>query len=64
MVLNTRFGYNRFVRLSEGNPASYGMDLTKLGFYDGLRFHVDSKSFRRWGSDNHGKTSPCATVNG
>jgi hypothetical protein len=30
-----------------------------LGFYDGLRFHVDSKSFRRWGSDNHGTTSPC-----
>jgi hypothetical protein len=31
-VLNARFGYNRFVRLSEGNPGSYGMDLTTLGF--------------------------------
>ena len=33
-----------------------------LGFYDGLRFHVDSKSFRRWGSDNHSGTSPCAKI--
>jgi hypothetical protein len=31
-----------------------------LGFYDGVRFHIDSKAYRRWGSDNHGKTSPCA----
>jgi len=33
-----------------------------LGFYDGVRFHIDSKSYRRWGSDNHGATSPCASV--
>jgi hypothetical protein len=32
-----------------------------LGFYDGVRFHIDTKLFRRWGSDNHGKTSPCVT---
>jgi hypothetical protein len=31
-VLNLRYGYNRFVRTSDGNPGSYGMDLTKLGF--------------------------------
>ena len=31
-----------------------------LGFYGGVRFHVDTKSFRRWGSDNHGATPPCA----
>jgi hypothetical protein len=31
-----------------------------LGFYDGVRFHIDGKAYRRWGSDNHGKTSPCA----
>ena len=32
-----------------------------LGFYSGLRFHVDSKGFRRWGSDGKGATSPCVT---
>ncbi|HET6962751.1 MAG TPA: TonB-dependent receptor [Terriglobia bacterium] len=31
-VLNVRYGYNRFVRSQDGNPESYGMDLTKLGF--------------------------------
>jgi|GEM_PF-1682865 hypothetical protein len=31
-----------------------------LGFYNGTRFHVDSRSFRRWGADGRGKTSPCA----
>lgn len=31
-----------------------------LGFYDETRFHIDSRSFRRWGSDYHGATSPCA----
>ena len=33
-----------------------------LGFYGGVRFHIDTKSFRRWGSDNHGATSPCARM--
>ncbi|MDQ3140581.1 MAG: D-Ala-D-Ala carboxypeptidase family metallohydrolase [Pseudomonadota bacterium] len=32
-----------------------------LGFYSGMRFHVDSKGYRRWGSDGKGATSPCAT---
>lgn len=32
-----------------------------LGFYTGLRFHLDSKGFRRWGSDGKGATSPCVT---
>ena len=31
-----------------------------LGFYDGTRFHIDSRSFRRWGSDYRAATSPCA----
>lgn len=35
-----------------------------LGFYDGVRFHIDTKAYRRWGSDNHGGTSPCAKVRG
>ena len=30
-----------------------------LGFYSGLRFHVDSKGFRRWGSNGKSATSPC-----
>lgn len=30
-----------------------------LGFYDGVRFHIDSNGFRRWGSDYHSGTSPC-----
>lgn len=34
---------------------------TGLGFYSGLRFHVDSNGFRRWGADGRGATSPCAT---
>jgi hypothetical protein len=34
-----------------------------LGFYTGNRFHVDSKGFRRWGSDGKGATSPCNTHN-
>ncbi len=35
---------------------------TGLGFYQGLRFHVDSKGFRKWGSDGKGASSPCATM--
>ena len=32
-----------------------------LGFYSGLRFHVDSHGFRKWGADGRGASSPCAT---
>jgi hypothetical protein len=32
-----------------------------LGFYSGLRFHVDSHGFRKWGPDGRGATSPCVT---
>jgi hypothetical protein len=32
-----------------------------LGFYTGLRFHVDSNGFRQWGPNGSGATSPCAT---
>jgi hypothetical protein len=31
-----------------------------LGFYEETRFHIDSRSFRRWGPDYHAATSPCA----
>jgi hypothetical protein len=32
-----------------------------LGFYSGLRFHVDSRRFRVRGADGHAATSPCNT---
>ncbi|HWR49681.1 MAG TPA: TonB-dependent receptor, partial [Bryobacteraceae bacterium] len=31
-VLNVRAGYNRFIRVTEGNPLAKGFDLTSLGF--------------------------------
>jgi Peptidase M15 len=43
------------------NHARYGAAYhIGLGFYDHTRFHIDSRSFRRWGSDYHSATSPCA----
>ena len=33
-----------------------------LGFYQGRRFHVDSKGYRKWGPDGKGATSPCVTA--
>ena len=42
------------------NHARYGAAYhIGLGFYDRERFHIDSRSFRRWGSDYHAATSPC-----
>jgi hypothetical protein len=42
------------------NHAHYGAAYhIGLGFYDHERFHIDSRSFRRWGSDYHAATSPC-----
>ncbi len=32
MVVNTRYGYNRFIRGTNSNPGNRGMDLTTLGF--------------------------------
>jgi hypothetical protein len=32
-----------------------------LGFYSGVRFHVDSQRYRLWGPDGHAATSPCVT---
>jgi hypothetical protein len=34
---------------------------TGLGFYTGMRFHVDSSGFRKWGANGKGETSPCVT---
>jgi hypothetical protein len=42
------------------NHARYGATYhIGLGFYTKERFHIDSRSFRRWGSDYHAATSPC-----
>jgi len=30
-----------------------------LGFYDETRFHIDARSFRTWGADGRGASSPC-----
>ncbi|HEY8460299.1 MAG TPA: TonB-dependent receptor, partial [Blastocatellia bacterium] len=32
IVINTRYGYNRFIRGTDSNPANRGFDLTSLGF--------------------------------
>ena len=33
-----------------------------MGFYKGLRFHVDSKKFRKWGTDGSGSALACTDV--
>ena len=32
---------------------------TGLGFYSGIRFHIDSSGFRKLGADGRGSSSPC-----
>ncbi|MFN3945219.1 MAG: D-Ala-D-Ala carboxypeptidase family metallohydrolase [Allosphingosinicella sp.] len=34
-----------------------------LGFYAFRRFHVDSRSFRRWGPDGRAESTPCTAAN-
>ncbi len=38
----------------KGRRARFG-----LGFYGGVRFHVDTRSYRLWGANNRAGTSPC-----
>jgi len=46
------------VHAASGEAAGAG-----LGFYSFLRFHVDTRSFRRWGSAGPaGNESPCAVI--
>jgi hypothetical protein len=47
-------------RIHNGAGREFGIG---LGFYSGMRFHLDSKGFRRWGANGSGATSPCATGN-
>lgn len=59
VVSVTRAGMIRSLcRIHEWRGAGFGIG---LGFYSGLRFHVDSKGFRKWGPDGKGATSPCST---
>jgi len=45
-------------RIHEWRGAGYSVG---LGFYSGRRFHLDSKGFRKWGSNGRSATSPCVT---
>jgi hypothetical protein len=45
-------------RIHQASGRDFGIG---LGFYTGMRFHLDSKGFRRWGANGSGATSPCAT---
>jgi hypothetical protein len=47
MVLNLKYGYNRFIRASDGNPESYGFDLTSLGFPSRMNNYT-SQDIRRF----------------
>ncbi|HEX8224666.1 MAG TPA: D-Ala-D-Ala carboxypeptidase family metallohydrolase [Allosphingosinicella sp.] len=47
-------------RIHGGAGRDFGIG---LGFYSGMRFHLDSKGYRRWGANGSGATSPCATGN-
>lgn len=33
-----------------------------LGFYTGVRFHIDSRAYRRWGADGRSYSSPCGIL--
>jgi hypothetical protein len=56
-----RMNRDSLIGLVCANHARYGAAYhIGLGFYDALRFHIDSRSFRRWGSNYHAGTSPCA----
>ncbi len=49
-------------RLCKAHAEQGALYETGLGFYNGLRFHVDSSGYRRWGSDGRGSSSPCAQI--
>ena len=44
-------------------PATAGATGVGLGFYAFTRFHIDTRSFRRWGNAGpRGGESPCAVL--
>jgi hypothetical protein len=55
VVVNTRYGYNRFIRGTNSNPANRGFDLTSLGFpasYNNL-IGEDIRRFPRFEIDGY-----------
>lgn len=50
MVINTRYGYNRFIRGTNSNPGNRGFDLTSLGFpaYYNKLIGDDTRRFPRF----------------
>lgn len=58
IVVNVRYGYNRFVRTSDSNPGNYGFDLTTLGFSPAYQNIVNAAQATRFpGIDMQGYTS-------
>lgn len=47
MVLNMRYGYNRFIRVDDTNPANHGFDSTTLGFPSSFTNLID-ENIRRF----------------
>jgi hypothetical protein len=45
-VLNVRYGYNRFIRVSDSNPGNIGFDLTSLGFPAAYNNAIDAQTRR------------------
>jgi hypothetical protein len=70
MVLNLKYGYNRFIRSSNANPLAYGIDLTTLGFSSTFQNQVTQAQQTRfpginmngYTTTNHGDfVMPCDT---
>lgn len=59
LVLNSRYGYNRFIRGTNSNPENRGMDLTSLGFpsyYNNL-IPEETRRFPRFDINNYQGTA-------
>lgn len=59
MVLNSRYGYNRFIRGTNSNPGNRGFDLASLGFpayYNGL-ISEDVRRFPRFNINGYQGTA-------
>ena len=60
MVSRTGIGRDALIRRICAAHARSGPGYAAgLGFYQGTRFHVDSKGYRKWGPDGKGASSPC-----
>lgn len=58
--LDRRELFRRLCAIHARHGAEYGVG---LGFYSYQRFHIDTRSFRRWGSAGpQGNESPCAVI--